>query len=94
MKMKLFNYGYLIRYGFDLGRIFPIIIKQRGVSKFVAGIGSQIIETPHSIWIFVLNIDLQMRTLLSGLIPGRIIDVWVINFRSVRLDAAFQSLLG
>ena len=94
MKIKLFNYGYLIRHAFDLGRIFPIIIKQRGVSKIVAGIGSHIIEAPHSIWIYVLTIDLQMRTTMSGLIPGRINEVWMTYLSSMRLETTIQSILG
>ncbi len=70
MRMNLFKYGYLIRYAFDMGRIFPIIIKQRGLSKLIAGIGSQIIEAPHTIWYFFVTLDLQVKSFFCGIVPG------------------------
>jgi hypothetical protein len=70
MKMKLFRYGYLIRIAFDHGRIFPIIVKQRGVSNFIAGISSHIIEAPTTIWGNLLNFDQQARILIHALFAG------------------------
>ena len=68
MKVKLFKYGYLIRYAFDHGRIFPIIIKQRGISKLIAGISSQIIEAPTIIWVYITNLDHQLSNLAANLL--------------------------
>ena len=70
MKMKLLRYGYLIRYGFDLGRIFPIIIKQRGVSNFIAGISSHIFEAPFSIWAFLQNLEMSFVKIFFEIIPS------------------------
>lgn len=61
MRMKLFRYGYLIRHAFDLGRIFPIIFKQRGVIRIYAGITSQIIDAPILFWNYLLNLDNQIQ---------------------------------
>lgn len=55
MKLKLFRYGYLIRHAFDLGRIFPIIIKQRGIAKLMTGISSHFVEALSSIWSNIIN---------------------------------------
>ena len=70
MKMKLFKYGYLIRHAFDLGRIFPILIKQRGVSNFIAGVSSQIIDAPTILLTNINSINNKVAMLWSGLIIG------------------------
>ena len=79
MKMKLFRYGYLIRIAFDHGRLFPIIIKQRGVSVFIAGISSHIIEAPTNFWSFLVYLDLQLKSIFYGIVPGWISEMWL-NF--------------
>ena len=70
MKMKLFRYGYLIRHAFDLGRIFPIIIKQRGVSKFMYGLSSHILDATRYIWVYPLKIDQLFGSFVNGLLQG------------------------
>ena len=70
MKMKLFRYGYLIRHAFDLGRIFPIIIKQREVSKFLAGISSHIVDATRYIWVYLLKIDQLFGSFVNGLLQA------------------------
>lgn len=67
MKMKLFRYGYLIRYAFDLGRIFPIIIKQREVSKIFAGISAEIIDAPTFVWMTLIKLSNNFSVLWSGI---------------------------
>ncbi len=70
MKMKLFRYGYLIRYAFDLGRIFPLISKQRGVSNYIAGIASLIIDAPTHIWVYFNYLDQRVWIFINGLLLG------------------------
>lgn len=94
MKIYLHKYGQYIRYAFDLSRFFPIIIKQRGVSKLIAGIGSHIIEAPHTIWTFIINLNHQMANLFSGVIPGWISEMSLFNPFSSRIDIVIQSVLG
>jgi hypothetical protein len=94
MRMNLFKYGYLIRYAFDMGRIFPIIIKQRGLSKLIAGIGSHIIEAPNTFWLFLLNLDLQLKSNLFAILPRWISEMWLYFLNAFRLDTAIQSVLG
>ena len=66
MKMKLFRYGYLIRYGFDLGRIFPIIIKQRGVSQLVCSITSEIVDFPMILRMYITSLNNQFVIIWSS----------------------------
>jgi len=70
MKMKFVKYGYLIRHAFDLGRIFPIIIKQRGVSRFIVAISSEIIDAPTILLTNINSINNKVAMLWSGLIIG------------------------
>ena len=79
MKMKLFRYGYLIRMAFDHGRFIPIIIKQRGVSKLLAGISSQIIEIPFSIWTFLQNLEMSLANIFFVYIPNWISNMILIS---------------
>jgi len=81
-KINWFKYGQIIRYGFDLARIFPIINKQRGISKFVAGSTSQIVDAPNTLWVFLINFDLQLRGVLSGLLHGWLSEL---SFNSLSL---------
>ena len=67
MKMKLFNYGYLIRYGFDLGRIFPIVIKQREVARIIAGISAEINDAPTFVWMILIRLSNNFSVLWSGI---------------------------
>jgi len=94
MKMKLIRYGYLIRYAFDLGRIFPIIIKQRGVSNFIAGTSSHILNAPTNIWVFLLNLDLQFKTGYLTTLSGWISEMWLYILSLFRPDTAIPFLLG
>jgi len=79
MKMKLFRYGYLIRIAFDHGRFLPIIIKQRGVSKLLAGISSQNIEMPGSVWTFLQNLEMSFANILLVIIPNWLSKLTLIN---------------
>jgi len=67
MKMKLFKYGYLIRHAFDLGRIFPLIIKQREVSRIIAGMSTEIIDAPTIVWMTLINLSNKFVVLWSGI---------------------------
>ena len=63
MKMKLFKYGYLIRHAFDLGRIFPILVKQSGVSRLLTTISSLVAEAPITLRFIVSDIILKTHNL-------------------------------
>ena len=67
MKMKLFKYGYLIRYAFDLGRVFPILVKHRNVSKIVSAVNFELVELPTIIWMQVATIQHKLLFYWSGL---------------------------
>ena len=84
----------LLGYGIDLARIFPLITKQRGISKFVAGITSQIIGAPDTFWLFLLNLDLQLKSFCSGLLPRWVNELSLNIPSSFRLESAIQSVLG
>jgi len=68
MKMKLFKYGYLIRYAFDLGRVFPILTKHRSVSKIISAINFELVELPTIIWMQVTTIQHKLVFFWSGLL--------------------------
>jgi hypothetical protein len=71
-------------YAFDLGRIFPIIIKQSGIAKFLAGISAQFSEVLLAIWYFLLNLDLQLKIVFSEFVPKWFADVWMNYLSAVR----------
>ena len=92
-KINWFKFGPIMRYGFDLARIFPIIIKQRGISKLIAGITSNIIEAPNTFWLILLNLDLQLMSIFSGLIPRWLYELSLNIISSFRLESTIQSVL-
>lgn len=92
--MNWFMVRQMIGYGFDLARIFPIISKQPGTSKLIAGVSSQIIEAPNLIWSYLLIIDLQFKRIIFGFIPGWFNELCLIYFSRFRLETAIQSIIG
>jgi hypothetical protein len=70
MKMKLFRYGYLIRIAFDHGRFIPIIMKQRGVSRIITVISSEIVDTPSILWTHLLHLNQKIAFIGPGQIMG------------------------
>ena len=93
-KINWFAIKQIMGYGIDLARIFPIIIKKRGISKLIAGIFSQIIEAPQFFWAHLLDLDLQLRSILFGLVPGWVYELSLNNLGSIRLETVIQSVLG
>ena len=69
MKMKLFKYGYLIRHAFDLGRIFPLLEKQSGVSRLLAAYSSLINEAPITLRSVFSEIILKTNNIFAEQIP-------------------------
>lgn len=53
--LKWFRIVAIIRYGFDLARIFPIIINHRGISRFLSWIYSSV-EAQLISWQNLINI--------------------------------------
>jgi hypothetical protein len=93
-KINWFAIKQIMGYGIDLARIFPIINKKRGISKLIAGISSQIIETPHSFWAHLLDLDLRLRSILFSLEPRWVYELSLNNLGSIRLETVIQSVLG
>ena len=89
-----FKYRQYLGYAIDLGRIFPLINKQRGISRLIAEISTQIIEAPYTLWVFLINLDKFMQRAIPSLIPGWISEMSLINLSFVRLETAIQSVLG
>lgn len=93
-KNNWFKYGQFMRYGFDLARMFPIIIKQRGISKYIAGITSQIVDTPNTFWLYLINLDLQLKGIFPGLLPRCLFELDLNNLILFRLETTMRSFLG
>jgi hypothetical protein len=93
-KRMLIRFCENYRHGLDLGRIIPIIMNHGGVSKFITGITFQIIEAPNTFWLFLLNLDYQMRNILFAQFPRWMIEYYSNNLLSIRLEAAIQSVVG
>jgi len=68
--LNWFKYRQYLGYVIDLARIFPIINKQRGVSKLLAGISSHIFEAPFSIWAFLQNLEMSFVKIFIEIIPS------------------------
>lgn len=67
--MKLFKYGYLIRHAFDLGRIFPLLEKQSGVSRLLTALSSLINEAPNALRFVFSDIILKTNNIIAEQIP-------------------------
>ena len=67
--MKLFKYGYLIRHAFDLGRIFPLLEKQSGVSRLLNAFSSLINEAPNTLRFVFSDIILKTNNIFAEQIP-------------------------
>ncbi len=72
-----FKFRQFMGYAFDLGRIFPIIIKQKVISKLVAGISTHIVEAPLTFWYFLSDLGLQLKNNLMTILPGWISELWI-----------------
>ena len=57
--IKRFKLAAIIRYGFDLARIFPIIINHRGTSKIISKIYPAI-EAQLASWQNLLKLEYLM----------------------------------
>jgi hypothetical protein len=89
-KTNWIRYWEIMRYyGFDLARILPIIIKQRGTSKLISGISSHIIEAPNTFWVFFLNLDYQLSKLITSLVPGWVVELSMQKISSLRIETVF-----
>ena len=85
-----FKYRQYLGYAIDLGRIFPLLSKQKGWTKFLAGILLQVVETLYSAWIHLLDIAFQINYFLAGLIPSWIYENSLNKLPSLRLEATLQ----
>ena len=64
--LKWFRFVEILRYGFDIARIFPIIINHRGASRLLSGIYSHI-ASRQAYWQSLLNLDYHLHNISSGL---------------------------
>jgi ABC-type transport system involved in cytochrome c biogenesis permease subunit len=93
-KTNWIRYWEIMRYyGFDLARIFPILIKQRGTSKLISGVSSHIIEAPSTFWVYFLNLDYQLSKLITSLVPGLVVELSMQKISSLRLETVFLTVL-
>ena len=89
-----FKYRQYLGYAIDLGRFFPLINKQKGITRLIAEISTRIIEAPSTFWVMLINLDQYLNRVISSLIPGWSYELSLINLSFVRLETAIQSMLG
>jgi len=89
-----FKYKQYLGYAIDLGRMFPLINKQRGITRLIAEISSQIIEAPSTFWVMLINLDKYLYRVISSLIPGWSYELSLIKLSFVRLETGIQSVFG
>ena len=70
--LKWFRIADILRYGFDLARIFPIIINHKGLSKFFSWIYS-FVETQLTSWQHLINLEYQLQKIVTGL-PTQVLE--------------------
>lgn len=90
-KINWYPYIQMLRQGFDLARIFPIISKQRAISELISGISSQIMDASYSFFFSVIQFDLNIRNLVYGFFPNKIFGMAFWNIHSFRLHSIFLS---
>jgi hypothetical protein len=89
-----FKYRQYLGYAIDLGRIFPLINKQSGISRLIVEISTQIIEVPTTFWFLLINLNQYLQRVLLSLLPRWIYELSLINLSFVRPETVIQSLLG
>lgn len=89
-----FKYRQYLGYAIDLGRIFPLLSKQRELSKCWPKSYYQLLEILNFIWIQFLDIGCKISNFLVGLIPGWIYDFSLHNLITIRLETALLFALG
>ena len=70
--LKWYRFVEILRYGFDLARIFPIIINHRGTSRLLSWIYSYI-EAQLTSWQNLINLDYLMQKIVTGL-PTQVLE--------------------
>jgi hypothetical protein len=89
-----FKYRQYLGYAIDLGRIFPLLSKQSGLSTISSRLYYQLIEILNVIWILMLNIERQIFNFLVGLFPGWFYEFSLHKLINIRLETAIQFVLG
>jgi hypothetical protein len=89
-----FKYRQYLGYAIDLGRIFPLINKQSGISRLIVEISTQIFEVPTTFWFLLINLNQYLQRVLLSLLPRWIYELSLINLSFVRPETVIQSLLG
>ena len=80
--LNWFKYRQYLGYVIDLARIFPIINKHRGVSNFIAGISSHVIEMPHNLVNVLCESLVKANNMLLAYISGWFIEINIFNLLS------------
>lgn len=88
-----FKYRQYLGYAIDLGRIFPLLSKQKGWAKFFSGIFLQLIESINSVWMQIQEIAHQINFLLVGLLPNWIYEASLNRLLSIRVEAVIPFVL-
>lgn len=69
-KTNWIRYWEIMRYyGFDLARIFPILIKHEGIANFINGINSHL-EAMHAYVRLLYSLEYQLILLIPGNSPA------------------------
>lgn len=89
-----FKYKQYLGYAIDLARIFPLINKQKGITRLISEVSTQIIEAPSSFWIMLINLDKYLSRLISSLVPGWSFKLILVNLSFLPLETALQSVIG
>ncbi len=70
--LKWFRFVEILRYGFDLARIFPIIINHWGTSRLLSWIYSST-EAPLTSWQNLINLEYLLQKIATGL-PTQVLE--------------------
>ena len=88
-----FKYRQYLGYAIDLGRIFPLLSKQKGLSKFFLSLYYQLVEINNIMWILLQDIGYQISNFMIGVFPGWLFEFGVSNLINLRLETAAKFVL-
>ena len=88
-----FKYKQYLGYAIDLGRIFPLLSKQKGLSKFLLSLYYQMVEIINIMWILLQDIGYQISSFMIGVFPGWFYEFGIANLINIRLETAAKLVL-
>ena len=88
-----FKYRQYLGYAIDLGRIFPLISKQKGLSRIFLSLYLEVVEIINIIGMLFQVIGQKINSFLVGFFPGWFYEFVLANLINVRLETAAQFVL-